>query len=144
MSGKSVEAKGNIGIGFGDSIDVILVRNPLRFLTDEVAEGRLIEGLVVSVSYFEYFGAKKLEEYFQSKGIPVIPMKIKEMRVAKITALLEGFGLISHEIHSSMGEVCEERNKVVHKLSNPDTIDKSKAKEMIEKAIECLEALGLS
>ncbi len=55
--------------------------------------------------------------------------------------MLEGFDLVSHRIHSLMGEACSERNHIVHKLRHPKKIDEKKAKEAIEKAIECLKAL---
>lgn len=126
------------------SLDVILVRGPLHFLSDTIVQGRFIEGIVVSVMYFERFGTDRLKDYFKSKGIPIEPMKLEHISVRKITAMLEGFDLIDHRTHSLMGEVCEGRNKIVHEITNPDAIDKSKAKATIEKAIECLKALKVA
>jgi len=97
--------------------------------------------MVISVMYFERFRVKKLEDYFKSKGIPVEPMKLRELRVSKITEMLEGFSLIDQRTRSLMDEARRERNEIVHEIANPDTIDKGKAKKMIEKAIECLQAL---
>ncbi|MGB8781018.1 MAG: hypothetical protein WCD81_10275 [Candidatus Bathyarchaeia archaeon] len=129
-------------VSFSESADVILVRSPLRFLGDIIAQKRFLEGVVVSVMYFERFGTSKLQEYFKSKGIRLEPMKLQNMHLSKIMAMLEGFDLIDHRTHSLMGEVCKERNEIVHELSHPDAINEDKAKETIEKAIECLKALG--
>lgn len=57
------------------SIDAFLVRGPIKFLIDELKEKRFLEGVVVSVTYFERFGLEKLSDYFKSKGIPVEPPK---------------------------------------------------------------------
>jgi len=131
-------------VNFSASVDVILIRGPLRFLSDSIAQGRFIEGVVMSVMYFERFGTSRLIDYFKSKGIPIEPMRLENIHLSKITAMLEGFGLIDHRTHSLMGEVCEARNRIVHKITNPDTVNKSKAKETIEKAIECLKALQVA
>ena len=124
------------------SVDAILVRSPLKFLSDTINEKRFLEGVVVSVMYFERFGVDRLKEYFKSKGIPLEPMKIENLRLPAIMRMLEGFGIISDSIHSLMGEVRKERNYIVHKLRHPDAIDENKARKTIEKAIECLKALG--
>ena len=128
----------------GYSVDVILVRSPLKYLQDMIAQDRLLEGVVVSVMYFERFGIERLKEYFKSKSIPIEPLKIEGLRLPVIMRMLEGFGIITQRIHSLMGEVCKERNEIAHKLKHPDAIDKTKTKKTIEKAIECLKALGLS
>jgi len=43
-----------------------------------------------------------------------------------------------------MGEVVKERNDIVHKLLHPDAMDENKAKNTIQKAIECLKALEVT
>jgi len=126
------------------SIDAIFVRSPIKYLTDTIKEKRFLEGLIVSVMYFERFGIEKLQEYFKSKNVPLEPMKVEDLRLPLILRMLEGFGIISQPTHSLMGEVCKERNNIVHKLKHPDAIDENRAKKAIEKAIECLKALGVS
>jgi hypothetical protein len=126
------------------SVDAILVRSPIRFLQDEIAQRRFLEGVVVAVMYFERFGSDRIEEYFKSKSVPSAPVNIQNLKVQTIAKMLEGFGLIDHRVHSLMGEVCQVRNDVVHKLRDPDAIDEHQAREAIEKAIECLKALGCS
>ena len=142
MTEKNVEIKQTVKISA--SVDVILIRGPLHFLSDTITQGRFIEGVIVSVIYFERFGTSRLIDYFKSKGIPIEPMRLENIHLSKIIAMLEGFGLIDHRTHSLMGEVCKERNRIVHEITNPDTVDKSKAKETIEKAIECLKALRVA
>lgn len=124
------------------SVDAILVRSPLKFLSDEIKDKRFLEGVVVSVMYFERFGIDRLKGYFKSKDIPLEPMKIEKLQLPAIMRMLEGFGIINHRIHSLMGEVCKERNHIVHELRHPDAIDENNARRTIEKAIECLKALG--
>lgn len=126
------------------SVDAVLVRSPIRFLRDEIAQKRLLEGVVVSVMYFERFGSDRLEDYFKSKNVPSAPVNIQNLRMQTIMKMLEGFGVINHDTHSLMGEVCKVRNDIVHKLRNPEMIDEDQARQAIEKAIECLKALGCS
>jgi hypothetical protein len=141
---KEKNAEGKESVHLGASVNMILVRGPLRFLNDTITQGRFLEGVVVSVMYFERYGIKKLEGYFKSKDIPVEPMKLEDISLSKIMSMLEGFGLIDHRTHSLMGEICTERNTIVHRIGSPDAIDEGKAKATIEKAIDCLKALGAS
>lgn len=122
--------------------DAILLRSPLKFLYDTIEAERFLEGVIVAVMYFERFGKDKLKQYFKSKEIPLEPLKINNLRVKRVWELLEGFDIITHDTHSLMGEVCKQRNDIVHKLRHPDEIDEEKAKIAIEKAIKCLKALG--
>lgn len=140
MQDKTAETKESVRLSAG--VDAILVRGPLRFLNDAIAQGRFLEGVIVSVMYFERYGTKKLESYFKDKGIPVEPLRLEDISLSKVMSMLEGFGLINHRTHSLMGEVCTERNIIVHRIGSPDAIDQDKAKATIEKAIECLKALG--
>jgi hypothetical protein len=126
------------------SVDAILVRSPITFLRNEIAQRRFLEGVVVSVMYFERFGIDKLEDYFKHKNVPSTPITTPSLNLQKILRMLEGFDIIDPRIHSLMGEVCKVRNEIVHKLRNPDAINEEQAKETIEKAIECLKALGCS
>lgn len=145
MSEKKKEpkaAEGSKTLRISLSVDTILVRSPLRFLSDAIKGKRFLEGVVVSVMYFERFGVDRLKEYFKSKDIPLEPMEIEDLRLKTILRMLEGFGIIDQPTHSSMGEVRRERNDIVHKLRHPDAIDEGKARKTIEKAMECLKALG--
>ena len=134
------EVKKTITLSY--SVDAILVRTPLRFLSDAIAARRFLEGVVVSVIYFERFGIDRLKEYFNSKNVPLDALKVESLRLQIIMRMLEGFSIIDHHIHSLMGEVCQYRNTIVHELRHPDAIDENKVKATIEKAIECLKALG--
>jgi len=69
-------------------------------------------------------------------------MRLDNLGLPAIMRMLEGFGIISHRTHSLMGEVCKERNNIVHELQHPDLIDENRARQTIEKAIECLRELG--
>jgi len=129
-------------IGFG--VDVILVRGPVRFLIDELAQNRLLEGVIVSVMYFEYLGSERLKQYFRSKNVPLEPLNIDKLSVSKTMHLLQGFGLISNGTHSKICEVISERNKIVHELQHPDSLNEGKARSIINKAIECLREMGVN
>lgn len=121
-----------------------VLRNPIKFLNDKTKEKRYFEGVIASVMYFERFGIERLKEYFKSKDVPLEPIKIENLRISTIMRMLEGFGIISHRIHCLMGEVNKERNDIVHKLRHPDALDEEKARKAIKKAIECLQALGVT
>jgi len=71
-------------------------------------------------------------------------MNLENLRLKKMMSILEGFGIITQPIHSLMGEVVTERNKIVHELRNPDEINEEEARKTIEKAIQCLKGLGVS
>jgi hypothetical protein len=139
----SVEAKVKISeIGFG--IDAILVRGPIRFLMDELDQNRLLEGVIVSVMYFEYLGGERLKQYFSSKDVPLEPLRIDQLSVSKVMHLLRGFGVISNGAHSKICQVVSERNKIVHELQHPDSLDENRARSVINKAIECLKEMGVN
>lgn len=125
-------------------IDTIFVRSPLRFLDDTIIQNRFFEGVVVSVIYLQHFGAERLKEHFKSKGIPTGPMRIEKLGLPAIGEMLEGFGIIDHHTHCLIGEVNQERNQIVHQLLHPDAMDEAKAMTTIQKAIECLKALGMT
>jgi uncharacterized protein YutE (UPF0331/DUF86 family) len=55
---------------------------------------------------------------------------------------LAGFGIIDCGTHSKISEVIKERNVIVHELDSPDAVDAQKLRKVIQKAIECLKALG--
>lgn len=133
-----------IGFRIVARADAVLVRSPIRFLLEEIAQKRFLEGVIVSVMYFERFGSDRLEDYFKSKNVPSAPINIQRLKLQTIMKMLEGFSLIDQGTHCKMGDVCKVRNDVVHKLRDPELIDEHKAKEAIEKAIECLKALGCS
>jgi hypothetical protein len=131
------------------SIDAFLVRGPIKFLEDELKEKRFLEGVDVSVTYFERFGLEKLSDYFKSKGVPVEPLNLERLKIPAMTRMLERFGIIDNKTHSRMIEVNQVRNKIVHPhtvhgLKDPDAINGSEAKKAIETAIECLKALGVT
>ena len=126
------------------SIDAFLVRGPIKFLEDELKEKRFLEGVVVSVAYFERFGLEKLKGYFKSKGVPVEPLNLERLNIPAMTNMLERFGIIDNQTHSRMIEVNRVRNKIVHRLTHPDSINESETRIAIEQAIVCLKALGVT
>jgi hypothetical protein len=125
------------------SSDAIIVRGPLKFLNDDLVQDRLLEGVIVSGMFFERYGVEMLKKYFGSKGIDVKPLKIDEMKVSQIMSILQGFGLITNGTHSKICEVLKERNRIIHKVMFPDTINEVKARATIQKAIECLKDLNV-
>lgn len=126
------------------SVDAIFVRGPIRVLKDAINQGRFLEGVVLSVMYFERFGVDRLKGYFKERSVPLKPLNLDRRKVGIIMKLLEGFDIIDHGTHSLMGEVNTVRNKIVHELRHPDAIDREEAKRTIEKAIKCLEKLGVT
>lgn len=124
------------------SFDAVLVRGPIRYLNDTLSQNRLLEGTIVSVMFFERYGAEKLKEYFTSKGVPIEPLNIDKMKVSSIMRLLQGFSIIDCGTHGKICEVIKERNDIVHELDYPDSIDEQKLRNIIQKAIECLKTLG--
>jgi hypothetical protein len=125
------------------SADAIIVRGPLKFLNDDLVQDRLLEGVIVSGMFLERYGVEMLKKYFSSKGIDDKPLKIDEMKVSQLMSILQGFGLITNETHSKIGEVLKERNRIIHKVIFPDTINEVKARATIQKAIECLKDLNV-
>jgi len=124
--------------------DAIIVRSPLTFLGQAIRNENFLLGVIVSGMYLEGFGKDRIKEYFQDKGVPIEPMDIERLKQENIPRMLEAFGIISQSIHSKWGEVNEHRNKIVHRLRHPDIIDEDRSKRTIEKAIECLKALGVT
>jgi len=74
---------------------MVLVRSPQKFLNDAIAQKRFLEGVVVSVMYFERFGVDRLKRFFISRSVPPEPLKIESLRLKTIMGMLEGFNIIS-------------------------------------------------
>jgi len=53
------------------SADAILLRSPLKFLEDAIEQKRFLEGVIVSVMYFERICLDKLKGYFEEKKVPL-------------------------------------------------------------------------
>ncbi len=122
---------------------IAIRRAPLSYLSDELKDKRLIEGLVVGIAFIERFGSEKLMEYYNQKGVPTKPLKIETFGVKTIVEQLCGFGLIDNGTHSKVTEAIRTRNKVVHDLDSPDKLDEAKLKVAIQQVIDCLMALGV-
>jgi len=123
------------------TVDAILVRSPITFLSDSIKHNNVILGVIMAGSFIERFGVKQLEEYFEKKQIPYEFWKINRFSSGTIRQWLFELKLIDEELNCKIEKVCEHRNEVVHR-KHPDTIDKVKTKEIIKIAIECLKELG--
>jgi hypothetical protein len=129
------------------SLDSLLVRSPLKALREAIDNKRWFEGIAMSAVFLEYLGIDKLMEYLRQKQIPIKRERFQKFSLEMITDLLFDFEIIDNSIHSKMVEVRKERNKIIHPHEDhphPDKIDPNKARATIEKAIECLVALGIT
>lgn len=125
------------------SFSLTLVRHPFTVLNQAINDKRWFEGVTLSVVYLERQGIRKLREYFESKDVPAEAI-LRNLRLGRASQLLESFAINDQPIHAKIGQVNAFRNKVVHEIREPDVIDAKEAKATIERAIECLRALGVS
>ena len=140
---KRIIRKVNTTFGIGYGVDALIVRSPLKFLQDTIEAERYIEGVVVSAMYLERYGVDELKKYFILKKVPLDPLNLDELYLSKIIDWLCGFGIIKPHIKGWMDEVRKERNSIVHELRSPDMLDTDKANDIIYKAIQCLNFLGV-
>ena len=127
-----------------DSVSVILVRSPFRALKEAIENKRWFEGITMSAVFIERFATDKLMEYFHSKQVPMKPKRIARLGYTGVINLLLDFEIIDNFVHSKMVDVRKERNRVLHEEKRPDAIDPEKATIIMEKAMECLKALGVA
>lgn len=121
-------------------IDVIIAPNPVNELKNYLKGEEYFTALALAVQDFEHYGMHALNRHLKDKEIKINTRKrIKSCH--QLIVLLRACDIIPEEIYQKMLDVNSFRGKVIHKLGKRITMDKTKAKKMIEKAIECLSFL---
>ena len=109
-------------------------------MREAIRIGNWFEGVALSTVYLEWATFYRLRNYLASKRVRAKPF-LKRMNLFRLAQILEELRLIDHKTHSLIGEVNRYRNKMVHEDRTPDTIKPDEAKDIIEKALKCLEAI---
>lgn len=125
---------------FFPSIEVIEARNPEQVLREAIRKGNWFEGVALSTVYLEEATFYRLRNYLASKRVRARPF-LYRMNLSRMARILEELRIIDHKTHSLIGEVNAYRNKLVHEIRTPDAIKPDEAKDIIEKALKCLEAI---
>ena len=111
---------------------------PIPMLKEAIEQKQWFSGVVMGTAFFEVWGLVLLKEHFKGK---ISEGKLKDLRLEEIILLLYGSKIIDQPTYTKIMEVKDVRNKIVH---NPyKLLELDKPETLIEKAIDCLKALGL-
>lgn len=132
---KQVETK---ELGFG--IDVVFVNKPRLYIAEALRNKDWFKGIVSSATFFEHFGLEKLRKHFKGK---ISPERLDKLSLESIITLLFGCGIIDQPTYTRMIDVKDRRNDLVHKPWANVVINDKEGKMIIEKALKCLEAIGV-
>lgn len=111
---------------------------PIPTLRDSIEQKQWFSGIVLGTAFFEVWGVELLKEHFKGK---ISEDKLENLRLEEVILLLYSSEIIDQPTYTRIMEVKEVRNKVVH---NPyELFELDKPESLVEKAIDCLKALGL-
>lgn len=125
-------------IGFSDLFSSITVHNPKQVLKNCLKDKKWFEGIVLSATYFEYYGKKRLEELLKNK---ISPQRVNWLNLDALTILTFGLGIISQSTYCKIIEVKDKRNDLVHEPWTILELKDHEAQNLLEKGIECLDAI---
>jgi len=111
---------------------------PIPMLKETIEQKQWFSGVVMGTAFFEVWGLELLKEHFKGK---ISEDKLKDLRLEEIILLLYSSKIIDQPTYTKIMEVKEVRNKMVHDPYKLLELDKPET--LIEKAIDCLKALGL-
>ena len=117
-----------------------LVGAPIKILRNSIKNEEWFKGIILSTVLLEVIGQLKLRARFEGK---IKPQRFERLGLEQIIMFLFASELIDQSTYTKMMEVRRMRNKLVHRLGEGLTLDPKEAKATINKAIECLKALGL-
>lgn len=109
-------------------------------LKEAIQKGNWVEGIVLSKEYLENYLYYRLRNYLGSKRIRAYPF-LKGMPLWKMAWILKELRVIDDKTYSLIREVNAYRNKMLHEYDLPEQIEPKEAKRIIEKAMECFEAI---
>jgi len=112
---------------------------PIPALREAIEQKRWFYGVVMATAFFEVFGLELLKERFKGK---ISGDKLKHLRLEQVIMFLYSSEIIDQLTYTKMMEVKDVRNKIVHDPFESQLED-DEANKLIEKAIDCLKALGL-
>ena len=111
---------------------------PIPTLRKTIEQKQWFSGIVMASAFFEFWGLELLKEKLKDK---ISGDKLEDLRLEEIILLLYSSEIIDQPTYAKMMEVKKVRNKIVH---NPyELLELDEPESLIEKAIDCLKALGL-
>lgn len=125
----------------GQAVDIIVVRPAKEVLREAIEKGNWFEGVALSTVYLEEEAIRRVRIYLGRKRVKRPYAFLEGLRLARASRILEKLDIIDHKTHSLIGEINAYRNKIVHQERTPDVINPDEAKDIIEKALECLDAI---
>jgi hypothetical protein len=120
-------------------LDVILAPDPVNELKKYLEKEEYFTALALAVQDFEHYGMHSLNRHLKGKEIKINMKRVRSCH--QLIVLLRACGIISDEIYQNMLNVNSFRGKMIHKLGSRITMNKTEAKELLEKAIKCLRFL---
>lgn len=125
-------------ISFEDLSSSITIHDPKKVLGNCLKDKKWFEGIVLSATYFEYYAKKRIVTRLKGK---IDSQRIDWLNLEALTILAFGLQIIDQSIYSKIIEVKDKRNDLVHEPWTILELHETEAKHLLEKGIECLEAV---
>jgi len=121
-------------------VEYLKIKMPIPTLREAIEQKRWFFGIVMATAFFETFGLELLKEKFKNK---ISEDKLEHLGLEQIILFLHGSEIIDQPTYTKMMEVKQVRNQITHHPFDALLLLKdNEAKNLIEKAIDCLKALG--
>ena len=128
-------------VGFEDLPAVVVIINPYQEIDNATSRDDYFNAFVVAVSFFEYYGYRKLRDFFKNQ---ISDDKLERLSASEIMIFLFGLKIIDQPTYARMKDVIDMRNDLVHPkgdIAKKYRLDKNEAKSLLGKAKQVIEAL---
>lgn len=116
------------------------IHDPIKVLQECIEHREWFKGIVLSTAFLEGIGKTVLVDYFEDQ---IKPERIEHLRLEQIIMFLYASRIIDESTYSTMMEIKDYRNNIVHlePFTRP-RLQPKEAEKIIEKTISCLEPLS--
>lgn len=129
----------------GESTDLsssMVILNPEKEIDDAIERNDWFSAFAISVSFFEYYGTRRITDHCTSKNIVGCRDTVKRMGVGNIIFILRILNFIDDDLYSKMRKTITERNKIVHPSRGGVAYrfekQETRAIELLKDAKECI------
>jgi len=122
-----------------------IIQDPITTLEKAILNENWFTGVILSATYLEIYGKKKIKQFFEEHGIKLSHKEkdiTEDLNLFRTIKFLYNFGIIDKKMYEKMEEIRRERNKLVHEEGKIHRQDICKARKLIEDSIDIIIKLG--
>jgi len=133
------------------SASMFVVPNPRNLIEEKIRNQQWFEGFALSVSNFEYYGAKKINRYCYcydvSKNVfdELFENPLEDLGATKIAQLLRFMNVVDQITYSNMMKVISVRHRLVHPwkggIESWFPTSTEGYEKLLKDAIDCIEKI---